>query len=124
MRLVLALALLASCAPATEGDAPLPAGPYAVVLGTAQDGGLPQLGCRAACCERARVEPSAARAVASILVVDPEAGQRWLLDATPDLPSQVERARAHQDPRDGNQVENTETWRKQTLDSLEISADE
>ncbi len=105
MRLLLVLGLLASCAPATESDAALPAGPYAVVLGTAQDGGLPQLGCRAACCERARLEPSAARGVASILVVDPEAGQRWLLDATPDLPNQVERARAHQDPRHGKQVE-------------------
>lgn len=102
--LLLTLGLIASCSPAPERSAALPEGPYAVVLGTAQDGGLPQLGCRAECCERARRVPGAARAVASLLVVDPEAGQRWLLDATPDLADQVERARAHQDPRGAEQV--------------------
>ena len=66
--LLLALGLIASCSPAPERGAALPEGPYAVVLGTAQDGGLPQLGCRAECCERARRVPGAGRAVASLLV--------------------------------------------------------
>ena len=71
------------------------AGPYALVLGTAQDAGLPQLGCTAACCESARRDPERRRLVASLLVVDPESGGRWLFDATPDLREQVERARGH-----------------------------
>ena len=70
-------------------------GPYALVLGTAQDAGLPQLGCTAACCESARRDPERRRLVTSLLVVDPESGGRWLFDATPDLREQVERARGH-----------------------------
>ena len=95
----LAAALAIGCAAAprpgpdtTPGEAP---GPYALVLGTAQDGGLPQIGCRAEACERARAEPSRARRASALLVVDPGSGKRWLFDAGPDLPEQVELARGH-----------------------------
>ena len=88
-RFLLGLSLLVSgCA------APRP-GPYALVLGTAQDAGLPQIGCRQDCCERARQDRSRERLVASLLLVDPESGQRWLIDASPDLKRQVELARQH-----------------------------
>lgn len=64
------------------------AGPSLVVLGTAQDGGFPHAGCSCERCARARGEPSRARRVASVAVVS---GQRaWLVDATPDLPAQLE----------------------------------
>jgi len=63
--------------------------PYAIVLGTAQDAGRPQLGCEQECCESARRDPGARRLVTSIAVVDPRSGQRWLLDASPDLGEQV-----------------------------------
>ncbi|HRV82283.1 MAG TPA: pyrroloquinoline quinone biosynthesis protein PqqB, partial [Planctomycetota bacterium] len=76
----------------------LPEGPYVLVLGTAQDGGLPQLGCRRTCCETARKDPHKKRLVTSLLLVDPRSGQRWLFDASPDLPEQVERARDHGGP--------------------------
>ncbi len=69
--------------------------PYLVTLGTAQDGGLPQLGCRRDCCERARRDPTRSRRVTSLLLVDPASEQRWLFDASPDLPEQVELAREH-----------------------------
>jgi len=69
-----------------------------LVLGTAQDGGLPQLGCRRTCCETARKDPHKKRLVTSLLLVDPRSGQRWLFDASPDLPEQVERARGHGGP--------------------------
>lgn len=81
---------LAGCRATSE--TPLPAGPYAVVLGTAQDGGLPQLGCQAEPCVRARRDPAFRRLVASLLIVDPRSGRRWLIDATPDLAEQVELA--------------------------------
>jgi pyrroloquinoline quinone biosynthesis protein B len=73
----------------------LPAGPYLFVLGTAQDGGLPQLGCRKDCCVAARKDPRKCRLVTSLLLVDPRTQQRWLFDASPDLPEQVERAHPH-----------------------------
>lgn len=89
--LVGALAL-AACAP-VDGEPPTE--PYVLVLGTAQDAGLPQIGCRAACCERVRRNPGARRLVTSLLLCDPRTGQRWLLDASPDLAEQVEVAADH-----------------------------
>jgi pyrroloquinoline quinone biosynthesis protein B len=64
--------------------------PYIVVIGTAQDGGLPQIGCECANCRRARSDHSFARMVSSLVVVDPTSNQRWLIDASPDLKQQVE----------------------------------
>ena len=87
MRPAAALALLLGAAP--PGPAPA-AGPEAVVLGVAQDGGVPHLGCRQALCVAARRDPSKRRLVASLGLVDAAAGRRFLVDATPDLPAQVE----------------------------------
>lgn len=69
--------------------------PFLVVLGIAQDGGYPQAGCRQACCERARSVPSLRRHAASVAVIEPATGRRWLIDATPDLPAQLESLQAH-----------------------------
>jgi len=85
--------LLAACA-ATTVDSDDPA-PYVLVLGTAQDGGLPQIGCEQELCRAAREESGRRRLVTSLLLVDPRSGERWLFDATPDLPEQVERMRGH-----------------------------
>lgn len=57
------------------------------VAGRAQDAGVPHLGCRCEVCERARGDP-AERMYASSLVLD-GAGDRHLVDATPDLRFQV-----------------------------------
>lgn len=73
--------------------------PYVLVLGTAQDGGLPQLGCEKPCCEAARRDPALRRLRTSLLLVDPTTGHRWLFEATPDLPQQLELARGHGAPR-------------------------
>jgi len=59
----------------------------AVVLGIAQDGGVPHIGCRQERCEAARRDPSRRERVASLGLVDED--RRFLIDATPDLPSQV-----------------------------------
>ena len=83
---------LVACAGPASPEADLPVTPFAVVLGTAQDGGLPQIGCRGERCSRARAEPSFRRLVSSLLVVDPRSGKRWLFDATPDIAEQVELA--------------------------------
>jgi pyrroloquinoline quinone biosynthesis protein B len=70
---------------------PGPTGVEAVVLGIAQDGGVPHLGCRQKLCEDARRDPSKRRLVASLGLVDRASGRRFIVDATPDFPAQVER---------------------------------
>jgi pyrroloquinoline quinone biosynthesis protein B len=63
--------------------------PRAVVLGIAQDGGVPHIGCRQERCVLARRDPSRRERVACLGLVDEQAGRRFLIDATPDLPSQL-----------------------------------
>ncbi|MHC4990622.1 MAG: MBL fold metallo-hydrolase [Planctomycetota bacterium] len=65
--------------------------PYVVVLGIAQDGGVPQAGCRRACCASAWSDPSSRRLVACLALVDPRSGERWLFEATPDFREQLHR---------------------------------
>lgn len=86
------LALLAQACASPE-VAP-PHAPYVLVLGTAQDGGRPQLGCEAACCRTARAQPERARRVTSLLLCDPRDGRRWLFDCSPDVEAQLGDARA------------------------------
>ncbi len=69
--------------------------PYVLVLGTAQDGGLPQLGSRHRLDELAIDDPRRRRTVASLLLCDPRSGKRWLFDATTDLVNQWTVARHH-----------------------------
>ena len=87
--------LIAACAAPPAASPERLDTPYVVVLGTAQDGGLPQIGCRRDCCRRARSIPGAERLVTSLLLCDPASGKRWLFDASPDLAEQIERARGH-----------------------------
>jgi pyrroloquinoline quinone biosynthesis protein B len=61
----------------------------AILLGTAQDGGLPQAGCRCARCSAAWDDPAQRQWVACLGLVDHAARQSWLIDATPDFREQV-----------------------------------
>lgn len=70
-----------------EGKGP---SPFALVLGTAQDGGLPQIGGNTDLDRAARLDPKLRRMVASLLVVDPGSEERFLIDATPDIREQTE----------------------------------
>lgn len=89
------LAILAFVLFGCAAPRPTPTQPYVVVLGTAQDGGLPQIGCKEEICVRARQDTLRRRLVTSLLLADPRSGKRWLFDASPDLREQVERARPH-----------------------------
>ena len=60
---------------------------FALVLGTVQDGGLPQAGCYTPRCEAARRDPYY---VASLALIDPNAERYYLVDATPDLTRQLD----------------------------------
>ncbi|HWS70898.1 MAG TPA: MBL fold metallo-hydrolase [Thermoanaerobaculia bacterium] len=86
-RLAVLIALAAACRSAAPPE-PAPA-PYTIVLGIAQDGGYPQAGCNRPDCVAAWRDPKLRRRVASLAIVDPRSHQRWLIDATPDFPSQL-----------------------------------
>lgn len=63
--------------------------PFVTVLGVAQDGGYPQAGCLRACCQRAWDDPTQARSVVCLAIVDPASKQRWLVECTPDFRQQL-----------------------------------
>jgi pyrroloquinoline quinone biosynthesis protein B len=65
----------------------IPSPPFAVVLGTVQDGGFPHVGCVCAHCMSAVADPSRARRVASLGLVTREGFA--ILDATPDFAVQL-----------------------------------
>lgn len=67
--------------------------PYVLVLGTAQDAGLPQIGCAGPHCSVARQDPQRRRWSSSLLLCDPASGSRWLFDASPDMREQLFYAR-------------------------------
>ncbi len=60
------------------------------VLGTVQDGGSPHIGCSKECCKNLWDNPDKTRKVVSLGIVDPESKHTWMLEATPDFPSQIE----------------------------------
>ena len=62
------------------------------ILGTAQDGGIPQLGCYCKNCLRARKDPRFARLISSIAILDLKERKYFLLDATPDIRLQADDA--------------------------------
>ncbi len=61
--------------------------PKILVLGTAQDAGLPQIGCEKEHCAKARQDPKWRRLVTSLLIVS--GNNRWMIDATPDIKEQI-----------------------------------
>ncbi len=89
-----AIAIVTSCSEplAETPEAPVSEAPEAsiVVLGTAQDGGYPQAGCKKDCCKAIREGKRRGQFVASIAIVDPVAGKKWIIDAGPDFPGQME----------------------------------
>ncbi len=62
--------------------------PWLLVLGIAQDGGVPQAGSKD---HAAWDDPSKGRLASCLALVDPVSSQRWLFDATPDFREQLHR---------------------------------
>ena len=63
--------------------------PYIFILGVAQDAGYPQIGCYEEHCLPGWIDPSLRRGATSIAVINPDSGQKFLFEATPNLPSQL-----------------------------------
>ena len=79
-------------------DRDIPGGPFLVVLGTVQDGGLPHAACHGPHCEAARNDPSRRRFVASLGIVLPETRKLYLVDATPDVVAQLALLSRYREP--------------------------
>lgn len=62
-----------------------PTEPSVVVLGIAQDGGVPQAGSFA---DPRWHDEARTRTVVSLGIIDPRSGKRWMIDATPDFRAQ------------------------------------
>jgi len=63
--------------------------PYIYILGVAQDAGYPQIGCYAEHCLPGWIDPGLRRGATSIAVINPDSGQKYLFEATPNLPAQL-----------------------------------
>lgn len=70
-------------------EAPVPASPFIVVLGTAQDGGFPHASCDCPRCAGARSQAMPRRLVASLGLVLPRERKRYLIDVSPDVREQL-----------------------------------
>ncbi len=66
------------------------ASPYILILGTAQDGGYPHMGCNKEGCNRAWADASLKRFVVSFALIDSTEKKWWLFEATPDIKEQLQ----------------------------------
>ena len=62
---------------------------YITILGTAQDGGFPHIGCQKKCCDDFYKDISPKQKVVSLGLIDREAQQKFLFEATPDISTQL-----------------------------------
>jgi len=62
---------------------------FILVLGTVQDGGYPHIGCYEECCNVVKGNPKLKRMVSSIAIIDKIKSKVWLIDASPDINSQL-----------------------------------
>ncbi|MCC6371644.1 MAG: MBL fold metallo-hydrolase [Bacteroidia bacterium] len=60
-----------------------------IVLGTIQDGGSPHAGCKKACCQSLFNHPDTNRKVVCLGLLDYKYKQTWMLEATPDISTQM-----------------------------------
>jgi len=64
--------------------------PKVLVLGVAQDGGFPHIGCERKCCNLANQNDSVKRLVVSLALIDPISKKWWMFEATPDFVEQLQ----------------------------------
>ena len=63
--------------------------PYIQILGVAQDGGYPHIGCEKTCCAQAWQNSELSQWIVSFALADPVTGKWWLFEATPDIKDQL-----------------------------------
>ena len=62
---------------------------YITVLGTAQDGGYPHIGCQRTCCANFYNGTNKKKSVVALGLVDIENKQKWIFEASPDMHTQL-----------------------------------
>ena len=62
---------------------------YITVLGIAQDGGFPHIGCLKICCASFYNGKSSKKSVVALGLVDQKNKQKWLFEASPDMHTQL-----------------------------------
>ncbi|MHB0754642.1 MBL fold metallo-hydrolase [Polaribacter sp. M15] len=62
---------------------------YITVLGIAQDGGYPHIGCKKQCCANVYSGKEQRKSVVALGLVDAQHQQKWLFEATPDMHTQL-----------------------------------
>ena len=97
---LITLVLTCLVAPLASTPTPKPGGPQwtLVVLGVAQDGGIPHIGCTTGICAEIRAGRRKAEKVASLGLIERGTGEAYLFDATPDLPAQLQRLTGGRQP--------------------------
>jgi len=66
-----------------------PKSSYIMVLGIAQDGGYPHMGCQKNCCKMAWKDAGLKKNIVSLALIDPVNKKWWLFEATPDIKQQL-----------------------------------
>jgi len=85
--LLLTILLAVTCTPASQSKESSTVD--LMVLGVAQDAGYPQAGCNLNCCTKVWSDPTQARMISSLGLVDHQSQHHWVFDATPDFPQQI-----------------------------------
>ena len=77
-----------------SGNVPLE-GIQLEVLGVAQDAGFPQANCEKSCCAAVWENPDLEQKVVSLGLLDSHQGKRFIFEATPDFPRQMQLTKDH-----------------------------
>jgi pyrroloquinoline quinone biosynthesis protein B len=96
-----AVHVAAAASPEASANLAKDQGPKVIVLGTVQDGGMPQIGCTDARCTAARKDPRLKRHVASLAIDFPKSDHTYMIDATPDFGDQIEKVHTFRHHPDG-----------------------
>lgn len=91
LRLLLCVLLISqlSCTTKTDTKNSTSSRQYITILGIAQDGGYPHIGCQKECCANYYTGKNDRKSVVSLGLIDTEEKQKWLFEATPDMHTQL-----------------------------------
>jgi pyrroloquinoline quinone biosynthesis protein B len=84
--LIASLTIHMTSSNAQESGGAIGQNPYVIVLGIAQDGGVPQAGTKV---HKGWDDERFKRHAVCLAIVDPSSSQRWMIDCTPDFPEQL-----------------------------------
>jgi len=66
-----------------------------LILGTTQDAGSPQAGCKKDCCKNLFLHPDISRKVVALGLIDPGNKKTYIIEATPDIGFQIKNLQQH-----------------------------